>query len=132
MTQFALIRANDSHEGFKPLGDLGQDSFVSIAKRLFPNADIDTIYVPEYFGKSIDSLMLEAQKFEMDEQGFEDTQFYKVVIDLAQNADELVLWYGSDYDDLECVDSIPALLESLREVVSDSFCEAYIRYKKRE
>lgn len=130
MTQFALVKTSNSCPSLKPVEELGDDFLEGVAGKLFPDSSIDEIFVLDVDGEDIDGLMLDAQKLVIESSKFEGTELYSAIGKVAQAADELIFWYGSDYDDLECVYDVPALLSKLEEAVSDSTCELYIHYKE--
>lgn len=130
MTQFALVKMNNGGPSLKPVEGLRDDFLSGVARKLFPDSAIDQIFVINTDGKDIDSLMLDAQKLVIDSSEFEGTELYSAIGEIAQAADELIFWYGSDCDDLECVYDVTALLKKLEDAVRDSTCELYIHYKK--
>ena len=132
MTQFALARTSKQLDCLESVTEL-QDSFLlKSAFDLFPEVPLNEIYRIRVKSKDIDDLILDAQKAVVNMQEFQKTEFYRTVKNIAEKVDDLVFWYGSDYDDLDYTYEIPALLLELERNVNDSFCEAYIRYKKEK
>lgn len=129
MTQFALVKTRNSCPSIKPASGLQDDFLSGVAGKLFPDTSIDQIFVLSAGGKDIDSLMLDAQKLVIESSKFERTALYSAINNVAQAADELIFWYGSDYDDLECVYDVSSLLSKLEEAVKNSTCELYIHFK---
>lgn len=132
MTQFALASLKKYNFESKSLVKVEGDFLSAIAAELFPNISLSDIYTLDVDGKDIDSLMLDAQKDVIDGIRFQETMLYDVVSELAASISELFLWYGSDYDDIDYVYDVPALLDIIESAVSDSACEVYVRYKKNE
>ncbi len=129
MTQFALAHMR------APIADLvvpnaEHDRFsTEIVKELFPTADLDDIYVIDVNGKNIDELMTDAQRSLIMQSDFGGTELVKVMKRLIPAVEELVFWYGSDYDDLDEVHDTLQVLRGLESAVSVSTCEAYLRYR---
>ena len=129
MTQFVLVRSSIKRSGLKLVEELHDDFLIGMVVKLFPDSPFGEIFVIDD-GEDIDSLMLDAQKQVIESVGFEKTQLYGVVENLAPSVDELIFWYGSESDDLEYVYDVPILLGKLKEAVSDSSCELYLHYKR--
>ena len=132
MTQFALVITSNRCSGLTPVEEQGDDFLMGVASKLFSDSSIDKIYIIEVDGEDIDSLMLSAQRLVIGSSKFEETALYRVIAQVVQAVDELIFWYGSDYDDLEYVYDAPALLDKLEEAIKDSSCEIYSHYKKEK
>lgn len=130
MTQFALATTGTNSPRLKPVEELHNDFLTETAVRLFSDYSLSEIFVIDGEG-GIDSLMLDAQKLVIESSKFEETPLYEVIEKLAQTVDELIFWYGSDFNDLEWVYDAPALLNKLKEAVNTSSCELYIHYKNK-
>lgn len=130
MTQFALVKANKSSPHLQPIDELKDDFLLGIVGKLFPGSSDDEIFIIYVDGMDIDALMLDAQKQMIESTKFEGTLLCNVIDKVAQTSDEIIFWYGSDYDGLDYIYDVPALLSKLGEAVSDSACELYIHYKK--
>jgi hypothetical protein len=130
MTQFVLVKTSNSCPDIKPVEGLKDDFLLGVAGKLFPNSSVNEIFVLDVDGEDIDSLMLDAQKLLIESSKFEETAVYSAIGKVAQAVDELIFWYGSDYDDLECVYDVSVLLRKIEDAVSESACELYIHYKK--
>jgi hypothetical protein len=130
MTQFALVKTSKTNPNLKPIDEIRDDFLLGIVAKIFPDSSCGRISLFDVDGKDIDSLMLDAQKRVIESSRFEKTVLHGIIDNVARAADELVLWYGSDYEDLECIYDVPTLLSKLEEAVSDSSCELYIHYKK--
>lgn len=130
MTQFALVKSSNSSSHLKSIGELKDDFLSGIVGTLFPNSSDEGIFIICVNGMDIDALMLDAQKQMIKSAKFEGTLLFSVVDEVAQTSDEIIFWYGSDYDGLDCIYDVPALLGKLEEAVSDSACELYIHYKR--
>lgn len=129
MTQFVLAITKDSSPSLVPVEKQRDDFLLEMAKNLFPDSPVNEIFVLDLKGKSIDQLMLDAQK-ELEFSQFEKTELCHTISKIVPTVDELVFWYGSDYDDLDYVYDVSTLLRKLKEAVSESACEAYIHYKQ--
>lgn len=129
MTQFVLAITKDSSPSLVPVEKQRDDFLLEMAKNLFPDSPVNEIFVLDLKGKSIDQLMLDAQK-ELEFSQFEKTELCHKISKIVPTVDELVFWYGSDYDDLDYVYDVSTLLRKLKEAVSESACEAYIHYKQ--
>jgi hypothetical protein len=130
MTQFALVTTSKDLDCLQPVDSLGDNFLLGVATKLFPGLPLNKVCLLSVGGKGIDSLMLDAQKAVIDSKSFQETELYKVVDEVAPNVDDFVFWYGSDFDELEYVYNVADLLGRLETSVSDSFCEAYVFYKK--
>lgn len=129
MTQFVLAITKDSSPSLVPVEKQRDDFLLEMAKNLFPDSPVNEIFVLDLKGKSIDQLMLDAQK-ELEFSQFEKTELCHTISKIVPTVDELVFWYGSDYDDLDYVYDVSTLLRKLKEAVIESACEAYIHYKQ--
>lgn len=130
MTQFALVKTSNNFPGLKPVSELRDDFLAGVASKLFPGSSSDKIFVFDVNGKDVDGLMLDAQKHIVGSSKFEETVLFHTIGKVARAVDEIILWYASDYENLECVYNVSTLLRKLEEAVSDSTCEIYIHYKK--
>lgn len=129
MTQFALAITKNSCTSLVPVETQRDDFLLEIAKKLFPDSPVNEIFVPDLNGKSIDQSMLDAQKA-VESSPFEKTELCYAVSKIVPTVDELVFWYGSDYDDLDYVYDASTLLSKLKEAVSESVCELYAHFKQ--
>lgn len=125
MTQFALARADKDIYFLKGLNDVSDSFLLKATKKLFPDAPLSSIYKFD-----VDDLMLDAQRAINENIDFESTKLFQSIKKLTNSVDELIFWYGSEYDDLDYVHNESELLSKLKESVSDSFCEVYIHYKR--
>ncbi|MPY26902.1 hypothetical protein [Shewanella sp. YLB-07] len=132
MTQFALVTTSNAMDGLRSVESFGDEFLLGVAAKLFPGSPLNKVYLLNVGGKDVDSLMLDAQKAVIDNKVFQKTELYKVVNKVAQYVDDFVFWYGSDYDELEYVYDVADLLGKLEREVGDSFCEAYVHYKKAD
>ncbi len=130
MTQFALARTSNNCSNLKLVEELQDDFLMGVADNLFPDSSMGKIFALEVDGVNIDSLMLNAQKMVIESLEFEESELCGIIVEVAQVVDELIFWYGSDYDELEYVYDIPTLLSKIEEAIGDSSCELYIHYKK--
>lgn len=130
MTQFVLAKASSENDSLKAIEQLQDEFLMEAASKLFPHSSSSEIYILNINNSNIDSLMVDAQRAVIGDGVFKDTDLYIAIEKIVESIDELVFWYGSDYDDLECVDDIPRLLNLLELSVNDSCCEAYIHYKR--
>ncbi|ASP38603.1 hypothetical protein CHH28_07900 [Bacterioplanes sanyensis] len=127
MTQFVLVALDNKPEGHLSLIELNElnDSFlVKAADELFISTPLDKIY-----SLDIDGLFLDAQK-SVPDVPFEKTELYESIKLISGSASEIIFWYGSEYGDLDCVYDEDELLVRLQRSISDSFCEAYVHFKK--
>jgi hypothetical protein len=129
MTQFALAITKDDSPSLVSVERLRDDFLMQIAKKLFPDTPVSEIFSLDQDGKNIDQLMLDAQKTAGSLQ-FEKTELCQTIRRIVPTVEELVFWYGSDYDDLDCVYDVSILISKLREATSESVCEAYVHYKQ--
>ena len=130
MTQFALITTNNDLDCLQPLDALNDEFLLNVAISLFPGISLNKIYLFDVGGMSVDDLIVDAQRAVLDNKNFQETHLYSGIKKIIDHADDFVFWYGSDYDDLEYASTAKELLEKLEIAVSDSFCEAYVHYKK--
>lgn len=128
MTQFALAITKNKSPNLVSV-EQQNDFLMEVAKKLFPNSPVSEIYSLDLDGKSIDQLMLDAQKSAGSLQ-FEKTDLCQAIREVVSTFEELVFWYGSDYSDLDYVYDVPALIGKLKKSTNSSVCEAYIHYKK--
>lgn len=129
MTQFSLAIMKGSCEGLIPIERHQDDFLLDIAKKIFPGYPVSEIFVLDLKGKTIDQLMLEAQRLVGFLQ-FENTELYRELSNILPAVDELVFWYGSDCDDLDFVCDVSDLMSALKCAVSESVCEVYIHYRR--
>lgn len=94
------------------------------ANTKMPYASMEQVY-----SFDIDTLMLDAQK-QLANKDFRETELYLKLSTLIPDAKEIVLWYGSDYSDIDYIEDSQEFLARMKDAVSDSFCEAYIHFKK--
>ena len=135
MTQFALVKMNGQEIVTDCLGKLSDvdNSFLEdIANKLFSESQLGNIYCFQVGNSDFDGLFLEAQKQINLGVSFEQTDLAKLLKSTFDWIDEIVCWYGSDYDGLDNVDGINSLLEKLDMSVREPSCEAYIYFKKRK
>lgn len=130
MTQFVLIKTEIHNGKLAKVSNGDEPSILKVAESKFSNCSPTEIYLIKSEGQDIDGLMVEAQKDVVEGKGFEETKLYSIIIELSKEADELVFWYGSESHDLDEIDNVDSLLISLEESISNSFCEAYLHYKK--
>lgn len=130
MTQFALVKASNNSPHLKAIHELRNNFLSQVVGELFPASSGDGIFVICVEEMDIDALVLEAQKQIINSAKFEETLLFRVVYEIAQTSDEIIFWYGSDYNGLDYIGDVPALLGELESAVSDSACEVYIHYKK--
>lgn len=130
MTQFALVSANAGNVHIKPIDEIDNDFLADLASKLLPDVSHDRLFIFFSAGKDIDSLMLDAQTLLNEGARFNETMLYRVVDEVAQVAEEIIFWYGSDHANLECIYDVSALLGKTEEAVSDSACELYVHYIK--
>ncbi len=132
MTQFVLAAAKNHSANIVPISELRDDFFLEVSKKLFPDSPFEEIFILEIEGENIDDLMLEAQKSIAQSSKFKETKLYYTISKIAPAINELAFWYGSDYEDLDCIYDIPALLRKLEEAVNESTCELYVHYKSND
>lgn len=130
MTQFALVATKKNFDSLVPIIKLEDEFLISIAGELFPSLPIEEVFTVNINGHDIDSLMLDAQRMVIAYSKFEETDLYRTIAQIVPAVDELILWYGSSYEDLDYVYDTLDLLSKLEESIRDSACELYIHYKR--
>ena len=95
--------------------------YTNVAKEVFK---CDMLY-DVWIVSNIEDILTQAQR-QIVEQPFEATGLYLLLSSLFDLSDSLVLWYSSDYQDLDCVHNKKQFLGSIKESVLDSICECYL------
>lgn len=133
MTQFALVKINGQgvvDNSLVKLSDVDDSFLENVAKELFPKSQLNDLYCFQVGGFNFDEIFLGAQKQINVGMTFEQTDLAKLLKSIFDKADEIVCWYGSDYDDLDNVGGIDSLLEKLEMSVREPSCEAYVYFKR--
>jgi len=130
MTQFSLAVKKNSCASLKTLKKPQDSYLLGVAETLLPSFSFDTLFVIDVNGKDIDYLMLDSQRAIIDGVPFENTTLYMEVEKIVRTVDEIIFWYGSDFQDLDYVCDVPSLLAKLEKAVRDSTCELYVHYRK--
>lgn len=131
MTQFVLVKAKKSCTALVSLEELDNNFFRNVAKKLFPNFPTNEICILNVEGKDIDQLILESQK-KLIYSEFESTDLYRAIKEVALASDELVLWYGSDYEDLDYIDNTSDLFKEIESTLRSPICELYLHFKHNQ
>lgn len=133
MTQFALFKINRQEiigDCLVKLSDLENSFLEEVAKNFFSESQFDNIYCFHIGSSDFDTLFLEAQKKVNLGEDFDQTSLVKLLKSIFDGVEEIVLWYGSDYYDLDSVADVNGFFEKLEASARESSCEAYIYFKK--
>ena len=116
----------------KLLKKLNSDTrFISrVVNEYFSNEQSENLYEINYKGKDIDALFIEAQNQVNENFPFSHTELYIVIKELSNLQVEIILWYGSDYYDLDILFDKGLLMIKIEESINDSFAECYLHYKR--
>jgi len=131
VTQYALVKARRPCDFLKSVAELDEPFFEIAAKKIFPTFSLSQVFIIDVDGKDIDKLFTDAQFACVNEKLFNSTDLKKIITQVLKVSDEIVFWYGSEYDDLDDVSDSDTLSEILENVVQTSTCEAYIRFKRK-
>lgn len=133
MSQFVLCIEDKPVEVNAPFlrVSIEEDNFLSgVATDVFPETEKKNIFtVAALNGKPFDSICTAAQVDLAEGKQFSDTELFLCLGWLLESSSNLVLWYGRDYDDLDCVYDRQSLLKKTEDAVVDSSCELYVRYE---
>lgn len=127
MTQFVLIKSDIVNHNLKPVQETKNDFLINISSIIYPKDHIKKIFVLNVNEKDIDQLMTEAQLLIFKKVLFENTDLYKVLINLQEVIGEIVFWYGSDYEGVDRIQSYDQLILCLKDSLKYSMCEFYAR-----
>ena len=128
MTQYILVKSSRRCDVLKPIADLKEPFYERVVEKIFPSAVYGDFSLVDADGDDIDTLFTEAQKAIGNNQEFENTRLNKVISRILEVSDEIVFWYGSDFDDLDSVAEESVLRDSLKQALETSSCEAYLHY----
>lgn len=78
---------------------------------------------------SFDELVLDAQRVLADGGCLTDTALHEALAPIIAGASRVVLWYASDFDDLEQVSSADAFWSVLERSIREPQAEAYIDFR---
>lgn len=124
MTQHILVYSTQKKNSLELVKNNDNTFLLEAANTKMPYASMEQVY-----SFDIDTLMLDAQK-QLANKDFRETELYLKLSTLIPDAKEIVLWYGSDYSDIDYIEDSQEFLARMKDAVSDSFCEAYIHFKK--
>ena len=133
MTQFILCKGLLHSAGgmqSRKLSDSNDRFLLEVAPRIFPGDDLGDLYVVGFLDNSIDFLCTSGQRYLAEGVEFEETEIYQFLMLLTKCFGEFVLWYGADFDDLDCVVGVKDLMAKVEAFLTDSSGEIYLHFNK--
>jgi hypothetical protein len=131
MTQFMLTIGNQpEYAGISFCSIDENDGFLKkIAHHLFTKEQLQLCWYPRNVdGELVDDLFVQAQSEILDGEILRETVVGKLLLNLFQSCQEVVLFYSSDFDYLpECTDIETAMDEISAELI-DFSGEVYLRF----
>ena len=133
MTQFALLKINKKNfvnNDLVKLSEMNNEFLEGVAQKLLPKYNFNEIYCLQIGYLDFDQLLLTAQKELNLGKKFIQTDLAKLLISISDWIDIIFCWYGSDYDNLDKVNTINNLVEELELSAKSSSAEAYISFSR--
>lgn len=133
MSHLLLTKGNSpqqipSNISFRPNTDT-QPLIDDCASFHFLNTDKQHIFfVTDDTGDTIENILSKAKQDIAQGSTVEETQLGKLLLTLIEQQNSLVLWYGSDYQDLEVFSQKEALMTYVKQELQQHVPELYCKY----
>jgi len=135
MSQFILCRGNshfsEQFSGIKIIRLTPNHTFLwEIGHELFKQLSLveQLWFLAPHENSDFDTLFTYAQRELYDGKPLEQTQVGKFLLSAIFYVDEMVMWYGNDWQDLTPVFDEKKFMLLLKEGLENSMCEVYLRY----
>ena len=113
------------------LSKIGSNEVLERARQaLFPYSDPSEAYTINYEGSDFDGLFTDAQHDVNRNIDISKTLLFDVISTILYNSNEVALWYGSDYTDLDVVATRDDFFKYIMRSFSDGTAECYVRYSR--
>lgn len=126
MSQFMMCKAEFdlSKYGGKLLSlcDMNNMLFSSVLKRYFAVKEYSNIWIIEDIHDYCDKVI--------DNKSFNNSKLFYMLDNIYDLCDWILLWYGSEYDDLDEVYSKDEFITYIQQCVKNPCCELYVKVCK--
>lgn len=96
---------------------------MQVKDKYFSNENISYLWTILYHDDDFDTLCIKTNIDLLNGKKFEETVLYEIFLHLLKNVEHIVLWYASDFLDLDVIKEKSNFLKLLEKSISEVTCE---------